>query len=252
MLHRVSMPYDTNVWYHVTDASNLQSIRDHGLVPYNREMTDKVFPNHSVVENGVYLSPTIAGSQSFATSHKGNRNIGGIDNPVILKIANIDMNRLIPDPEEFNLVWSNLVYEILSKIVSNEDLDEDWEELKIELQQSGYPQFIIDNIYELVDEDVLFDNAGNFWARVMLSMNAQQRYEITQYWKEYHPTSAFVYLGTIPAQNISIASYGLYGEEPSETDIMANAYDDYQDEFAENYRFQPMFSRTANRLLIDE
>lgn len=243
MLHRISMPYDTNVWYHVTDASNLQSIRDHGLVPYNREMSEKVFPEHSVVENGVYLSPTIASAQSFATRHSmGNLQIGEITDPVILKVTNVDMNRLIPDPEAFNVYWNDMTYEIIGKMAAAEDTQDDWENLERDLAENGVPKFIVDNAAMYVSEDMLHDHAGSIWAEIMSRMNLQQRQELSQFWAAWR-SDAFVYLGAIPAQNISIASYGLYGEEPSEADIMAY-YDDHEDEFSQNYRFQPMFSKS--------
>lgn len=254
MLHRVSMPYDTNVWYHVTDASNLQSIRDHGLTPYNRGISEKVFPRHSVVESGVYLSPNIAGAQSFATNHNANKdkkpniwgqkieNYGIINNPIILQITNIDKTKLIPDPEAFNFFISDEFYNLSTP-----------EEIAEHIKNTNYfgsalfPQFMIKYAKSILESIKIDDYSGSIMANTILNMPLKERDELNNYWKNYHSNEAFVYLGTIPAQNISIASYGLYGEEPSETDIMANAYDDYQDEFAENYRFQPMFSRTANR-----
>ena len=252
----LSMPYDTNVWYHVTSELSLQSIRDHGLTPTERGVANKNFPNHSVVENGIYLIPTISMAQAWSNPENSIVQSEGYPggNPVILQITGIDLQKMIPDPEELNFTLENLMGHLRT--------EDDWEDAYKEIREAGFPEFFVEwgikgnratGAPQNADSFLYWverDPSGGIVFEEIMKMSGQQRTDLVQFWKKNFPTSAFVYLGVIPAQNISIASYYPASEEPP-TDVGLVAYDDHYDEFAtdENgfprYKYQPMFSKKA-------
>ena len=255
----LSMPYDTNVWYHVTSELNLQSIRDHGLTPTGRGIANKNFPRHSVAENGVYLASTIATAQEWSFNESSLAKSEGYPggDPVILKITGLDLQKIIPDPEELNQFLAVRVSDAYDGTV------EGWEEAYVDIREAGFPEFFVEwgingnKAPEAPQNAESFfywmenDTSGGILFDEIMKMSRQQRSDLTELWKELRSNGAFVYLGVIPAQNISIASYYPAGTEPSPNSVNTIAYDDYEDEFTQyedgtpRYKYQPMFSKKA-------
>lgn len=235
-----AMPYMSNVWYHVTHRNNLRSIRDHGLVPTNRGMgNDKNWDEYSIVTGGIYLHPTISVAE---TSYRGNdqwnpltRSTGWSSNDlVMLRIANIDRSRLHPDPERMSSYWADAFDEF--REMSPEDFAQELPNAPLaffmKLEANGI-------------HDVGGDATGKTLWPVYMSLSQSEREAVIRSY-EMCPDAAWVYLGTIPAQAISLAEHP--GEEWGGLDElreeMQDTYmDDETDEYANQYKYKPMFAK---------
>lgn len=98
---KVAMPYDDNTWYHVTDESRLPQIQQQGLVG-SEQGTDRVWGEHPVEENAVYLHPNIGAAWAYADTYgKGNEHTEQRwQKPVILRAQGIERGNLAPDHEQ--------------------------------------------------------------------------------------------------------------------------------------------------------
>lgn len=244
--------YQDNLWYHVTGKANLRSIRDHGLVPTERGMSKKNFPRHSVAENGIYLFPTIAAAEGYRQPKTALMEQTGWnqEDAVILQISNIDRSKLIPDPEEIN----GIINDSLRWVIGDGWSKENVKKILIE----NYIPEPIANIFANYAGALYSSNADAsgqiFFEYILMEMSPQERELLIQWWTDYNSYSAVVYLGVIPAQNISIANYyETYNEDYgypkdlylSELSNEGFGLDDYEDEKANYYKYQPLLAKTA-------
>ncbi len=230
---KMAMPYQNNVWYHVTHRDRLRSIRDHGLTPTDRGNADKNWDEYSIITGGVYLSPNISSSETYRQDDSllmQQTGWRGVDS-VILRITQIDQRRLHPDPEE----------------------------MTFELEAAAdYPQYVedapeLEPIIQKTQAAGGFDKAGqNVWTAYS-ALAPEQQEAVRQWWQDIRRTGAWVYLGTIPAQFIEIASFP--GEEAGEDwetmtgistdDLASESIDDDYDEYANQYKYRPLMGKVA-------
>lgn len=230
--------YQDNVWYHVTNKANLQSIRDHGLVPTNRGMGNA--PNweeFSIVTGGIYLHPTISIAESTHRStgewNPLTRSTGWDPSDlVVLQITNVDKRRLHPDPEMMTSTW----YDVFDEFIRDRQ------------KYEAYDQYHLNNIIPLFEEvghPDLLDAAGKTMWDAYMSLHPQEQEYIKSAYANI-PNHSWVYLGTIPAQSISLAQHP--GEdwgslEELRSEFEDTAYDDDTDYAANQYKYKPMFSK---------
>ena len=89
----ISMPYDDNTWYHVTEADRIPDIAKQGLVG-SEQGTERKW-NLPIEENAVYLWPNAQKALQYQ------RMQGHWTDPRILRVKGIDKNNLGPDHEHF-------------------------------------------------------------------------------------------------------------------------------------------------------
>lgn len=233
--------WDDNIWYHVTKRENLQSVRDHGLAPIESLGQGQNF-SLPVGEKVVYLHPNVSGAVSYASKHSQLLEHTGT-NPsdwIILRISNIDKRRLLPDHEEFQFKQDDYL---------DAEPDNPMTEYYYDYMDSGEEEW----------------NGGGFSESLdyLMSLPMSQREKLIRNWSEFHPTSAVMYLGTIPAQNIDIVGSTGFSEEAESgrwndvqdqwrdyKDYMENMgvdevypFDDESDQYSNMFQYKPMFSK---------
>lgn len=230
---RLAMPYQNNVWYHVTHRDNLQSIRDHGLVPTNRGMgNDKNWDDYSIVTGGIYLHPTISAAEGMhrvrCDFNPLTRSTGwDVDELVTLQITGIDQRRLHPDPEIMTGLWEDAFD------VYQNDLDS--------YDKYGYP-IALEAWFENVGDPMLLDRSGEVAWDAYWALKPKQREWVKDVYAN-SPDAAWVYLGTIPAQSISLAHPKNDWEEANENRIDefgSTFMDDHDDYAADQYNYKPL------------
>lgn len=233
--------WNDNVWYHVTKRENLQSIRDHGLAPIESLGQGKNF-SLPVGEKVVYLHPNVSGAVSYASKHSQllEHTRTNPSDWIILRISNIDKRRLLPDHEEFQFRQDDYM---------DSEPDNPMMEYYYDYMDSGEEEW----------------NGGGFNESLdyLMSLPLSQREKLISHWSEFHPTSAVMYLGTIPAQNIDIVGSTGFSEEAESgkwndvqdqwrdyQDYMENMgvdetypYDDETDQYSNMFQYKPMFSK---------
>jgi hypothetical protein len=211
-----------NVWYHVTPVRNIQSIRDHGLSPRQNLGQESNFEGLPVSAKGVYLWPNISSATWYANNSPLTERTGVKDDQMaILRIKNIDKRKLLPDHEDLTRFLEDYHYD-------NEDLPD------------YIPDSMIDDSYERGEIDV--EDTMKKLEKIPFS----QRQQLTNRWDESMP---FMYMSTIPAQNIDVMK--VIGGE-SEKGFDANRYEELggkhldeeiDDQYGNLFKYRPMFGK---------
>jgi hypothetical protein len=188
---KVAMPYYNNVWYHVTSIDNLDSISKQGLTPRMESGQSTNWPTHAVAENAVYLWPTISLARAYfgALPFK--------EREVILRITNIDQSKLAPDHEAFTDWTSQQFYD-----------EKHWPE---DTDRTLYREVLkssptLQEEVEAVQEDEYMDLSYEAGLHILAEISPQLRKEIVEYFAQTDPTAPVMYYGTIPPEDIAVAS----------------------------------------------
>ena len=176
VMAKVAMPYDTNVWYHLTYLDRLPSIAEHGLQP--REFgIDQAWSTAPVAANAVYLWPSASMAYGYQDS-QAYRN----HTTMILRIQGIDQSRLAPDHESF-----------LHILVDHED----------------YPDYIALIRQDIPDfdpsEDFTFERGSAEDAIALLELlSPEVRTALAREMSE-RSNEPVMYYGSIPPEDIDVA-----------------------------------------------
>jgi hypothetical protein len=190
---KVAMPYYNNVWYHVTSIDNLDSISKQGLTPRIEGGQSTNWPTHAVAENAVYLWPTISLARAYfgALPFK--------QREVILRITNIDQAKLAPDHEAFT-DW------LSQQFNDNRNWpEEDDRTLYREILKSS-PTLQQEVKVTEEDEDEYMNLSYEAGLYILAEISPGLRKEIVEYFAQTDPTAPVMYYGTIPPDDIAVAS----------------------------------------------
>lgn len=172
-------PTQLQVMYHVSHRRNLDSIRQHGLVPTIEEHASPNWTEYSIVDNAVYLSPSISQAEAFRTEVAPQRLGWAAEDGVILRVQGLDSSELHPDPESLEIIMYRYLDDNDAQSIAEDPWFDPIRPLLERVSAPGRPSYAVDGravweAYSQMEEpqrQMLSDWIGNVgWAIDMMHM----------------------------------------------------------------------------------